>query len=271
MREQFLEDFEDHEEYFYEEDIYSSFVHILGRLKGQNSFCTSGSGCLIKYNNKCFLLTAAHVVSKPAEYDYFLEIRFDSDKGKTFFLQLSNGSWKIKRFCLTSEEVSDFDFAFYEIPCEVQPYFQEFKKGVSGPVKEYPKTIHQIDFDVQPEPIGKYAFAGLTRPEKVDGADLLMKYTVEVSYYAGLKNSVVTSPSEQQMTTDDVCVTDVYVFEPHFYRGDEYYQGCSGSPIMDNQNRVVSILIGGCSRLKQIYGVRLVAFKPIFEELTKPK
>lgn len=254
-------------------DLYLSVVHILGKQKGEKVFCTSGSGCLIKYNNKCFLLTAAHVVSKRDGCDYFLEIRFDSDKGETSFLQL-NGSWKIKRFCLTSEEVSNFDFAFYEIPCGIQPYLQVFKEEVSDLVKEYPKTIHQIDFDVQPEPIGKYAFAGLTRPEtvdEVDGVVLNMEYTVEFSYYAGLKNSVVISPSEQQMTTDDVCVRDVYAFEPHFYRGDEYYRGCSGSPIMDTQNRVVSILISGCSLLKQIYGVRLVAFKPIFEDLTKPK
>jgi len=258
-------------------DLYLSVVHILGKQKGEKVFCTSGSGCLIKYNNKCFLLTAAHVVSKRDGCDYFLEIRFDSDKGETSFLQL-NGSWKIKRFCLTSEEVSNFDFAFYEIPCEIQPpYLQLFKEGVSDPVKEYPKTIHQIDFDVQPEPIGKYAFAGLTRPEtvdEVDGVVLNMEYTVEVSSYAGRKDSLDIKSSKKGQTAPCCSgtnyVTDVYVFEPDTYRGDEYYQGCSGSPIMDTQNRVVSILIAGCSLLKQIYGVRLVAFKPIFEDLTKP-
>ena len=55
-----------------------------------------------------------------------------------------------------------------------------------------------------------------------------------------------------------------YVFKlARAHQGHEYYRGASGAPIVSPEGVIVSMVLGGCEKKNEIYGLPLAKYTPL--------
>jgi hypothetical protein len=207
------------------------------------------SGCIVKYNQKHFLLTVFHAVGN--QQKWALEIRYEHSAGMKMYPV--GGFRFLKKGNISTLTFEDVDFALKELDSSVTPFYQEIAQDRSGNILlETPKIINELDFSVKPSPDKKYYFAGLTRPA--------LGQLEQNRFFL-----------EQELTIEeDLAFTgekeDLFIFKvARPYPGHEKYRGCSGSPIMDNDGNIVALVVEGDLGKNEIYGINLNKYKIVLD------
>ncbi|MFA5804266.1 MAG: hypothetical protein WC879_06450 [Melioribacteraceae bacterium] len=198
----------------------------------------SASGCIIDYCNKSFILTVSHATKNFGKWA--IEIAYEPSKGTQLYF-IGQMNFLIEA-TLGSSIVKDVDFSYAIVPENIQPIYQQF--DTTGKIiDQFPRTKNQIDFNVNPSTEKKYGFSGQT------------KLSLENSYLFG----------EIRLITDLKYLEErdgFYVFKlPFKHQGHEYYQGCSGAPIIDNEGNIVALVTSGDEDTDTIMGINIKKYK----------
>lgn len=200
----------------------------------------TASGCLVNYRDRRFILTASHVV-KLGSSDWVIELGRDEKKGTEIFrpacfLYLG----EMRR---GTGEITDADFCYAEVPTDLDPTFRHLTP--IGPKSE--KRLRHI-FDLsavgKPDANEVYGFSGNIHPE-LHGTHALV---TEATVYPGLRFDKSDGP--------------FYDFKlPVTHPGDDFFEGCSGAPIVDIRGRLVALVSGGDKAESIIHGIALSRYK----------
>lgn len=213
--------------------------HPLRRLDAQEYLLGIGSGTLLDYRGRRFLLTVQHNVPLGSS-DWILDLGKRSDKGTEIY--------KPKYFLYVCEytrstgEARAIDFCFSELPTDLNSIYQQRTPWVSG--EERHRHVFKSDLTTVPSIEQIYAFAGQIQPESHSPRS----YAMTTAVYPGLK----------YLRTD----SEMHVFKlPVSHPGDEHFRGCSGAPIVDMKRQVVALVCGGEEADGIVYGVSVARYK----------
>jgi hypothetical protein len=196
-----------------------------------------GSGALVEYRQRRFLLTVAHAV-KLDQSDWVM------DTGPLPRVGLGHETYRPFAFFYGGEAnraMGDnrmLDFCFAEIAPDLKSYYQH-----RTPFKSDPKRLRHV-FDANhtamPDAESVYGFAGEIKQTQLAPGN----YCIDMVAYPGLK----------YLRTEN----EMHVFKlPVEHPGHDEFRGCSGSPIVDMQKRVVALVCKGDEEHGLIYGISL--------------
>lgn len=221
-----------------------------------------GSGIYVNYKNKKFILTAAHGVKNGN--NWYVDGKFFHNKGMALYpldglVFLADKSFAPEKLNIESDS-GQIDFAFAESKHkeEMELYYQEIDPN-SGEIKiELPKKIHNINFEIKPDKNVNYSFIGLTCANP--------KY--ETKFQITPLEMKITSEKELRFIKERYLegFGNIYIFEPPENSPNSFiYKGCSGTPIMDNEGNVISLLVGGVEKENKIFGINLNFYKTVID------
>jgi len=217
------------------DDIILSSVH-LHCLDEEINPIGFGTGCIIDLPYCDYLFTVFHVANK-TEGRLAILSEYIEGKGPKYVVL---GQFTFQCFINTKTgKKSDIEFAFTKIPNKYDYFYQDINISgnikISKRIKKY--KLQQIK---QPDTNNSYGFAGHTQPTLIDN------YAIETVYMYHL--------DYRYKKTDGW----LHIFEPPVnHPGHKYYKGCSGAPIIDEENNIVSLLVCGDIEKNEIYGIDL--------------
>lgn len=198
------------------------------------------SGCMIDYLNKRMLLSVFHATG--TEGNWAIELRFVKGKGtELYYIGALNF---LAEMTIGISEIRNIDLSYTEIPFDVYSYFQELTPN-GELISERKRTVFHPNFEDIPTKEELYGFSGQILPEFISDMNTLV---VEHNTYPGL--------------TYDRTAGDYYVFKlPVQHPGHQYFQGCSGAPILDTKGNIIALVCSGNKEHNEIYGISLNKFK----------
>jgi len=196
----------------------------------------AGSSCILDFGEKNILITVQHVPKNGGDWRVLVRQSKVDNRSEQFrpggfnYLSALNLKKKLKR--------TDIEFAYVAVPKSLRPTDQigdEPEMLEAGT----PKLILPGEY-TQPTADGRYSFYGLTKWE----IDDKFRVQIEQSYEDGLT----------YVGTDKFLHT--------FRRAEKYfeyatYKGCSGTPIMNQDGKLVSLLIEGTDDKRGFVGINL--------------
>ncbi len=233
-----------------DEKMTLSFVSLKEVDSNNRPIGGNASGCIVEYNNKKFLLTVFHAVGKGR---WGICLRWIPER-RTVESYLLNNLTFLTEIDIKSFKSTQIDFAVQMIKEKnVEPYFQVI--DVNENIKYEKKiTIHRLNFEVEPSKDQLYSFAGLTQSQKIEREgdnDIIKQHVTVVKKLKFIK----------KMDGDNI-----YVFKlPHPYIDHKFYKGCSGAPILDQNNNIVALVVEGNKDTDEIYGINMNKFKVILD------
>jgi hypothetical protein len=199
------------------------------------------SACLIDYLEKRILLTVFHAVGKSSRW--VIQLKYDIEKKRTETYSPLSFNF-LAEMRLGSSEINDVDFAYAEVPKDIEVYFQHLTP-TGECIEEFKRTIFAPNFNIQPSVDEIYGFSGEVLPDFVPDLNALI---IEHRTYPGLK----------YMRTEN----GYHFFKlPVAHPGHEHFQGCSGAPIIDSKGHVVALVCSGSEETHEIRGVALNKYK----------
>lgn len=216
---------------------YSSFP--LRKLNASNIPIGVASAGIIKYKGKIFLLSVQHAFK---DGRWAVEERYEPGNG-TKLRFVGNVNF-LKRADLSrpNQDFKDIDFVYKIIDGTYKSHFQEINQHgeIISEVEREPITTN---LNSAPDSLHLYGFSGNTEVQ--------------------LKNGVLTGIYRTYLDLKYVGDNgDFHMFElPFAFPGNEYFKGCSGAPIVDNDGNLVSLVCGSPSGSNNIYGISLSKFK----------
>jgi hypothetical protein len=197
-----------------------------------------GSGCLVVSAGKKIVLGVSHVLEKP-EATYAMHVRNDINDGAQFFsLNPTRTAWGAD----SSERAEPLDFFLQVIPEDIYPKEQPATPaGVL--LDEQDKRVFAFKDILVPEPKDEFGFCGLTKPVRAPD------YTD------------TTRVVELGLKFDRKEETHLVFKLAHPHPGEGHYEGCSGAPILNQDEKLASLVIGGCIARGEIHGLDLARFK----------
>jgi hypothetical protein len=220
-----------------------------------------GSGCIVRYKDTNVLLTVAHVTNVEAATCLFtgqpvknnqtplysvgamnyLE-KFDVTKFKDQLKKLQGNSGK-------KEEI-DFglvDFSYVIIDDNVTLLQRKTDLGTFI-VKAGKKNIIQSNLTDNPKADTEYGFFGRIKPLMIRGTPTADTFETQEVFYGGLR--FIRE------------IMNYYEFElPQPIKSNADFKGTSGSPIMDRDGNVVSLVTHGYQGGTKIFGLALSKFR----------
>jgi hypothetical protein len=221
--------------------IWLEFVQSSGvplrELDENGNPCSIGAGCLIDIKGRRFLLTVFHVTKRSSKW--VVQIKYDDkvDKVEVCLPGLFN---YLGDFDQNKKAIREVEFAFVEVPSDLECVFQHIN-DLGQCFVERPRAIFVENDVVDPNPLEIYGFAGDVKPYLLDSGKSLV---TEHQTYPGLKYDRIEG--------------DFHCFKlPVSHPGHESFKGCSGSPILDKNRKLVGLVNHGCIEKNEIYGVNL--------------
>ena len=217
----------------------------LWRLDKEKSPIGFGSGCIISFPDFDYLLTVFHVAkSHGKDYSWAILSEFEDGKGSKLVIP---EPFTLSQAIIFSKgnmpEDIDCNFAFARIPNNKETgkkeeyYYQEIKGyQVTNKLKRHKFSISDIDI---PSKNKKHAFSGVIKPEIDENLKIIFA------------QQIVHCDYQFKETRDYIQV----FIPPEKHQGHEFYQGCSGSPIIDDSGKIVSLLTCGNVKENEIYGI----------------
>lgn len=197
------------------------------------------SGCMIIYCNKKILLSVSHATENGGSW--VIELEFHPGKGTALYPICMNF---LKLGSIDSGDVRSVDFSYTLIPTETISYYQEVLPDHSITLSQE-RVCFTPNFDINVSQNELYAFSGLTEPNITEDKK---SFFTESKVVLGLK----------YLSTDE----DFYTFKlPYKHPGHEFFEGCSGAPIIDTQGNVVALVCGGNIKDHTIIGINLNKYK----------
>ncbi len=209
------------------------------------------SGCLIDYGHKRFILSVEHAVKKHLPQEWVIELGYDDEKGTEIYKP--NYFNYLAEVRLSDESIKHIDFCYAEVPKDIVAYYQHI--NITGKtLSKVPRHIFSTRLELTPTREQIYAFSGQIFPEKVENHTLC----TEVHVYPGMK-----------YIGDD---GEFHLFKlPVEHPGNEFFQGCSGAPIVDMDKNVVALVCSGDVDRNIIYGISVARYKSLFDVNLKLK
>jgi len=205
-----------------------------------------GTGFIIDMPDFDYLFTAAHVINNTKGKWAILK-EYIVGRGPEYVVLgqfYFHSTINIKNY-----SINEIDFSFTKIPFKLDYFYQEISPpgyiNVSKPKIKY--LLQQI---TTPNIDNNYGFAGHIKPKIIENYAIDTVYQLHFDYKF----------KETRGWT--------HVFEPPVkHPGNEFYHGCSGAPIIDEDNNIASLLTGGDIDKNEIYGINLGKVLIGFEEL----
>ena len=211
------------------------------------------SGCIVQYPKNDYLLTVFHAVSKNvgtwavlSEWIPGKGTKYIRVDGFTFqrLIKIDFKSEIINSF--EKNDSGEIDFAFSVFPKGIENLYQEIGTDMRIHINEVRSKFEYTDI-VQPNHDSSYGFSGQVMPRIIE--DIAIE--TENKVYQDLK----------YLKTVD----NYHYFElPYKHPGHEYFMGCSGAPIIDEQGNIVSLVCAGDTP-NLIIGINLDRFKIAIE------
>ena len=196
-----------------------------------------GAGCLIDIKGQRFLFTVFHVTKRSSKW--VVQIKYDNkvDKIEVFY----PGSFNyLGDFDQKGKKIREVEFAFKQVTSDLVCTFQH-RNYLGQCIVERPRTVFNENDVIDPNSVEIYGFAGDVKPGLMDSGKTLMS---EHQTYPGLKY--------------DRTEGDFHCFKlPVDHPGHECFKGCSGSPIVDRNHKLVGLVNHGCIEKNEIYGINL--------------
>ena len=183
--------------------------------------------------------TVFHVTKRSA--NWAIQIKFNESVNKTevYYPGHFNFLGDFEKGDKGESKISELEFAFSEVPKDLECIFQH-RTQHGKTLTERPRAIFKEIDVVDPDSQQTYGFAGDVKGSFINGLGL----ETEHNTYPGLKF--------------DRTEGDFHCFKlPVQHPGHEAFRGCSGSPIIDLNRKVVSLVNHGCDQKNEIYGVNL--------------
>ena len=251
-----------------DDEIKKSFV-ALRCTKPDGTVNNMASGCLVTYQNKLFLLTVFHGVGfKSDDEKWLMELKWNQSIMRMGSIDISRVMNFLSSFSIdentradylneileTRIGLNDIDFAWYKFPYnEIEAYYQEITNINGYATNIMKKTIHIIDFNIKPDSSKKYCFGGYTRKTNINTNSTLKIFENHLSIerdWKFVREEYIENKGE------------MYIFKPiGSFKGNDFYAGCSGSPIMDKDGNIVSLVVGRNDNTEEMWGINLSAYK----------
>lgn len=214
------------------------------RTNEDNGVTSSCSGCLVRYKDKRFLLTAAHAVGNHGIWA--VEVEFDPNRGGTCLYRLGAMGF-LRAGNIQTGKVHDVDFAYKQVPDDLQPKYQ--KVSPRGEIQHQAARLDvNSELQTQPKSDLVFGFCGQANVQKVGTWGLSADQPMEVGM--------------RFLTTGG----DMHVFKlSHDHPGHDYYRGCSGAPILDSNGDLVALVIAGRIEDSLIFGIDLQRYRAALE------
>lgn len=208
------------------------------------------SGCLMDYHGHRLLLTAAHAAHEGPSLALALgwdpalrRVKLWRFGGLNFLArgQLGTG------MKLEEMKIAAVDFAYVDVPPEHQPRLEKIDSQTGNIIESRACTIWPASAIAAPKAGVRYGFAGNTMPSLED-------------------HTLIAADVKFCFTELRVCFPLSFVGErgdllafrlPVEHPGHEYFHGCSGAPIIDEEGRVVALVCEGSIEDSMIYGIWL--------------
>lgn len=144
-------------------------------------------------------------------------------------------------------EVEQIDFAYVDVPTDLKPHLEKIDPHSGNILESRQCTIWPAVAIAEPVAGARYGFAGHTKPSLEDQSliapDLKFCFT----------ELRVCFPMSFVGERDDMLCFQLPVEHP----GHEFFKGCSGAPIIDENGHVVALVCGGIIDESIIYGVSM--------------
>lgn len=210
----------------------------LVKLDSNHQLVAGGaSGCLLDYKGTRFLLTVAHAMREGPPLS--LAIRWDPAQNGVLthgigecLSSVSVGTLVPDSKTIDLTQLNKIDFAYCRYPFDHVPDFQELDQSGSGKVlSSRPCVVYNEAQIVQPDPQTIYGFAGHTRT------------CLEL-------HPMMTIRSTKLTVCDGLMLVGVdsyfYLFQlPMKHPGHEFFEGCSGAPVIDSDGNLVGLVVRG--------------------------
>jgi hypothetical protein len=208
------------------------------------------SGCVMDYHGRRLLLTVAHVTR--AGPPLALSLGWDASMrrvklwrlGALNFLargQLNTG------LALHEMAVREVDFAYADVPADLDCRLEKIDSHTGFILESRLCTVWRSSAIAEPKAGVRYGFAGHTKQSLEEHA--LIASDVKFCF----SELRVCFPLEFAGREDDLLAFRLPVEHP----GHEYFRGCSGAPIIDEDGHIVALVCQGDTEKSLIYGISL--------------
>lgn len=205
------------------------------------------SGCLIRYKKNIFIVSIAH--ASIAESEWNIEVKgVEKVNGKFGTIFQPVNMQALSEFRLIPEK-DDFtepkivDFTYRQLPND---FCSKHCIAIlnENEILESDRTIFTTDFLTTPSKGKKYGFYGKVKFKGVDGQYMDFKHRLETDLeYVGIEG-------------------EFFKFRlSHKYGSHANYLGCSGAPIIDEDNNVVALVSFGRRSTNCIYGIDITKYR----------
>ncbi|MFT5296632.1 MAG: hypothetical protein ACI9YH_002652 [Colwellia sp.] len=209
----------------------------LRKLNDDGIPCGFGSGCILDFKKHRFLLTVFHVAKKSSKW--CVQGKFNDEVQQLEALFLNEFSY-IADFSEDKKSINNVEFSFHPVRPDFISYFHNRNwKGETLELRERP--VFTVDTIGEPNKETSYGFSGDIQPTSFPD---LNAFETTQHIYHGLKYD----RSENNMH---------YFKMPENHPGHEWFEGCSGAPIIGKDGKVVSLVSGGSIKDNEIYGCNL--------------
>lgn len=196
------------------------------------------SGFFLEQDGRQYLVAAGHSFKKTR---WVIETDFRIEQENISVAIPVNGVWRFKQLSSQSPQGQDLDIAWAEID------FQSFEKMVQGDPRLKKQSsdfiVYRGPTDIAVSADIFYSYASYNR---------VLKYEALGQCHLERDFSL-----EAEMTFLTLSNDGFLVFSIPEHRGDRYYKGASGSPILDPSGKIVAILVGGYEPTNELYGYPL--------------
>ncbi|CAN5466713.1 hypothetical protein BH09VER1_BH09VER1_26030 [soil metagenome] len=215
----------------------------LVRLGDDNMPVGIASGFLFEVGENRYLVSAAHSFKKSRwvlETDFVLR-----EDGVTVSIPI-NGIWQIKQLDFASGKESKLDIAWARIDLEKFQNSINQDARLRGVSTEF--IVYRGPTDGPLRLDGEYSYASWNR------------VTLVGDQY--LERDTSTEPT---MVFKGIGADGLCIFQPPKHQGDEYYEGASGSPIINETDQIFAILVSGSQDTGELFGYPLLGLKRLIE------
>lgn len=202
----------------------------------------TGSGALIDYQDNRFLVSVEHKVKR--ESSGWAIVIQQGDKGLEFYRP--NSFAYMGEFTRSTSSLRHLDLCFAQVQPALESWY-EFRQP-RGLFDRRPHHVFEQSAVAKPDTKSTYAFSGQIRRE-FHGSNAIV---TDMVVYPGLKFT---------HSTDEILHFSLPVPHP----GHDFFHGCSGSPIVDQAQRIVALVVRGDIDGNSIQGIAVDRCFPGFD------
>lgn len=206
----------------------------------------NASGCLIKYRNKVFILSIAHATIAESEWNVEAEAIDNSTfPPTTIFQPLYMQSLSQFKFIEGEERFTEpekVDFTYRRLNEDFESF--DCIEDYSNNLYKAKRTIFPVNFEYKVSENLKYGFYGKIKFNGVKNGRILFQHKLESELrYIGEFNEFLKFKL------------------PHKYGSHKNYIGCSGAPIIDENNNLVALVSHGIKSEDCIIGIDVKKYR----------